>query len=363
MNRMLDFATNVIHCDLFKSQFPQAFVQKFFPAFAHVVGALLICLISASHPAHAQPTTGFAAPGRIEGTSPTVRMGFPIIGIVKDVLIKPASRVSKGAVLASLVCDDRTANIGAAEAELANSRALLAKLKQGTREEERKVAGALSHAADMDAQASKNIAVRFEALRAKGGSGGVITEMQVESANDTLRSAQARQSVAAAQTALINSPARREDLASAEAHLSGALAKLALAKAEAEKCVLRAPADTTVLKVLVERGDVVAITPPQMVITLADLTRLRVRAEVDERFVDRVRIGQAVTVTSDFNPKLRMSGKVVAREAQMGRRTVLGVDPADKNDRDVMEAIIDLDKNNADTANALPVGYRVTVLF
>ena len=58
-----------------------------------------------------------------------------------------------------------------------------------------------------------------------------------------------------------------------------------------------------------------------------------------------------------------MPGKVVAREAQMGRRTVLGIDPADKSDRDVLEVIIDLDKSNVDGINALPVGYRVTVLF
>lgn len=87
------------------------------------------------------------------------------------------------------------------------------------------------------------------------------------------------------------------------------------------------------------------------------------RAEVDERFIERIKFGQAVTITSEFNPKLRMPGKVVAREAQMGRRTVLGIDPADKNDRDVLEVIVDLDKNNADAVNALPVGYRVTVLF
>lgn len=324
---------------------------------------LVICLCCASHLASAQQSTGFAAPGRIEGASATVRMGFPIMGIVKDVAAKPASRVTKGTILASLVCDDRLANISAAEAALTDSRALLAKMKQGARDEERRVAGALAYAADVDVHGAKNIATRFEALRVRGGSGGVITELQVDAASDALRAAQARQSVTVAQATLVNSPARREDLGSAEAHLAGAQAKLSWAKAEAEKCVLRAPADTTVLKVTVERGDVVSITPPQIAVTLSDLAKLRVRAEVDERFIERIKLGQAVNVTSDFNPKLRMPGKVVAREAQMGRRTVLGIDPADKNDRDVLEVIVELDKGNADAAIALPVGYRVTVLF
>ncbi len=325
--------------------------------------AALVCLISVPSFALAQQTTSFAAAGRIEGASPTVRMGFPIMGVVKDVAVRPATRVTKGTILASLVCDDRLANIGAAEAELADSRAQLAKMKQGSRDEERRVAGAIAHAADVEVQGAKNIATRFEALRVRGGAGGVITELQVDATGDALKSAQARQTVAATQAALVNSPARREDLASMEARVAGTQAKLSLARAEAEKCLLRAPADTTVLKVSVERGDVVSITPPQTAVTLSDLAKLRVRAEVDERFIERIKVGQAVTITSDFNPKLRVPGKIVAREAQMGRRTVLGIDPADKSDRDVLEVIIDLDKSNVDVINALPVGYRVTVLF
>lgn len=229
------------------------------------------------------------------------------------------------------------------------------------------MADAAVHAADVDVRSSKSIAARFEALRAKGGTGAVVTELQVEATSDAQRTLEARQRMAVAQATLVKSPARAEDIASAEARRAGAKGKLALAKAEAEaeaeKCILRAPADSTVLKVLVERGDVVAITPPQTAVTLSDVTKLRVRAEVDERFVERVKIGQAVTITSEFNPKLRHAGKVVALEAQMGRRTVLGTDPADKNDRDVLEVLVEFNKSTADAGSALPVGYRVTVLF
>ena len=225
------------------------------------------------------------------------------------------------------------------------------------------MADAAVHAADVDVRSSKSIAARFEALRAKGGTGAVVTELQVEATSDAQRALEARQRMAVAQATLVKSPARAEDIASAEARRAGAKGKLALAKAEAEKCILRAPADSTVLKVLVERGDVVAITPPQTAVTLSDVTKLRVRAEVDERFVERVKIGQAVTITSEFNPKLRHAGKVVALEAQMGRRTVLGTDPADKNDRDVLEVLVEFNKSTADAGSALPVGYRVTVLF
>ena len=72
----------------------------------------------------AQQPTAFAAPGRIEGASPTVRMGFPIMGIVRDILVKSGARVTKGTILMSLICDDRAANISAAEADVADANAV-----------------------------------------------------------------------------------------------------------------------------------------------------------------------------------------------------------------------------------------------
>jgi len=290
-------------------------------------------------------------------------MGFPMVGVVSDVFVTPASRVTKGTVLASLTCDDRSANVAVAEADLADARAQLAKITSGAREEERRVATSNVQVAEADVQSTNNVFARYDALRAKSGTGAMITEIQVETAGDAMKAAQARRALAQAQLSLTNAPARREDAAIAEARRAGAQARVQIAKAEAEKCVLRAPSNATVLKVNIERGDVISVTPPPIAITLSDLAKPRVRAEVDERFVERVKPGQSVAITSEFNSKLRLAGKVAAREAQMGRRTVLGVDPADKNDRDVLEVLIDVDKKDVEAASMLPVGYRVTVLF
>ena len=325
--------------------------------------ALVLAVLAAPLPATAQQPAGFAAPGRIEGASATIKMGFPIVGVVGAVSAAPGTRVAKGALLAALVCDDRGATVAAAEADLADARAQLARLNGGAREEERRVSRSNVQLADADVQSAGNVYARFDSLRTKGGAGGMITELQVETAGDALKVAQARRAVAQAQLALTDAPPRREDVAIAEARRAGAQARVQMARAEADKCLLRAPAAATVLKVNVEPGDVLAVTPPLVAVTLGDLTRLRVRAEVDERFVERVKVGQPVTVTSEFNSRLKLGGKVAAREAQMGRRTVLGVDPADKNDRDVLEVLIDLDRKETEAAAALPVGYRVTVVF
>jgi hypothetical protein len=43
----------------------------------------------------------------------------------------------------------------------------------------------------------------------------------------------------------------------------------------------------------------------------------------------------------------------------MGRKTIATGDPSDKSDRDILEAVIDLDDNT----RPLPIGLRVTVQF
>jgi hypothetical protein len=46
----------------------------------------------------------------------------------------------------------------------------------------------------------------------------------------------------------------------------------------------------------------------------------------------------------------------------MGRRSIKNNDPADKNDRDVLEAVIDVDARDG-VAARMPVGHRVVVVF
>jgi HlyD family secretion protein len=332
----------------------------------------LMCLVPASTaaqkpvastPSGADGARGFSAYGRIEGATPTVRMAFTVPGEVREVAVRAATRVAKGRVLMSLSCDDRAAAESAAVAELADARAQSQRLKAGARAEERAVAGLQVAQAEVDEAAAKSVMDRFEGLRSKGGVGGNVSELQYTQSVDVWKSARARLAAQRAQETLITAAARAEDLQSADARVAGAASRVAAARAEQEKCLLRAPSDGVVLKTFLERGDAVFTTAPQVALTFAETARIRVRAEVDERFVERVRLGQAVTVASDFNAQLKLRGKLVSREAQMGRRTILSVDPADKNDRDVLEVLIELDRADETAASQLPVGYRVNVRF
>jgi multidrug resistance efflux pump len=92
---------------------------------------------------------------------------------------------------------------------------------------------------------------------------------------------------------------------------------------------------------------------------MADISIRRVRAEIDERDVTKVRIGQKVLVFPTGREDEKLTGKVQQIAASMGRKRVISGDPADKTDHDVLESLIRLDPKG----QSLPVGMRVVVQF
>jgi hypothetical protein len=105
-------------------------------------------------------------------------------------------------------------------------------------------------------------------------------------------------------------------------------------------------------------GESFSTLTPRPLFTMADLSVRRIRAEVDERDVSKVRVGQKVLISSDALQNQLLQGVVGRISDTMGRKRILTGDPSEKADRDVLEAMIDLD-----AAVKLPVGMRVTVQF
>jgi HlyD family secretion protein len=92
---------------------------------------------------------------------------------------------------------------------------------------------------------------------------------------------------------------------------------------------------------------------------VADASGRRVKAEIDERDVAKITIGQSAIINAEGLTGERLTGTVESVSAVMGKKSVFTEDPADKIDRDVLEATVTLPPN----ANPLPIGLRVTVQF
>jgi multidrug resistance efflux pump len=186
-----------------------------------------------------------------------------------------------------------------------------------------------------------------------------IPRIQFDEVERQLAAAQARYEQARSQEALANAAPLSEELAKIDSEIASAGEHLRAIAEQTEKCAVRAPTAGTVLRVGIHAGETVSTLVPRALFLLADTSRLRVRAEVDERDLSRVRPGQQVLVTADALGSAVLTGRVVRLAPMMGRRTVLSGDPAEKTDRDTLEVLAELDPSQVSPA----IGLRVTVRF
>jgi len=101
-----------------------------------------------------------------------------------------------------------------------------------------------------------------------------------------------------------------KDVEVAQAKVVAAQADLEEAQAALEAATMVAPFDGTVIDVGAEVGDLVSSSI--VVVTLADLSHLEVKALVDETDISQVEIGQEAEITFDALPGKRFSGRVLS---------------------------------------------------
>jgi HlyD family secretion protein len=149
---------------------------------------------------------------------------------------------------------------------------------------------------------------------------------------------------------------REEDQRLAEAKVVLAKAKLDLARQQHEDTILHAPFDGTVLELLKREGEGSRLFDPEPIVMFGDTSRLRVRAEFDERFVAGMRIGQRTTVFGRGLGAGEYPGRVVLIKPIMGKKTVFSRSSTERKDLDVLQIIIEMEPNFC-----APVGLEVDV--
>jgi multidrug resistance efflux pump len=151
----------------------------------------------------------------------------------------------------------------------------------------------------------------------------------------------------------------QEDKARADADVLAAEGRARTVQERIGKCSIAAPIDGTVLRVYARRGESFSTVTPRPLFSLADTSARHIKAEVDERDVDKVFVGQTVIIQADALEGKKLRGSVSRLSAMMGRKSISTGDPSDKSDRDILEAVVDFEDNS----RALPIGLRVTVQF
>jgi HlyD family secretion protein len=224
-------------------------------------------------------------------TPARVEVGSTLTGRVARVPVQEGAQVAPGAVLVQLEDDELQAALQQAQATLRQAQARSAS--------QRAVARPGADAALLQAEATRATAERELARTRELVAQGFLSQARLDEVQRSLAVASAQRDAALAQA-----QANRDDgpeLAGIEAQRLAALAAVQAASARLGQATLRAPAPAIVIARQVEPGQIVQ--PGRMLLTLAVQGPTELVAQVDERFLGQLRVGQRAMVLADAYPQ------------------------------------------------------------
>jgi len=264
--------------------------------------------------------------------------------LAQEVELRKREVAAARAALAELEAGSRPEEIAEAEALVAQAKARVAELEAGSRPQEVAAAKAAVARAQADADYRKTDLARMEKLHKSGAA----TDQELDTSRTAYDVADARLREAQEQLKLVEEGPRVEQIEQAKAALAQAQQRLALVKKgprqetidqararlqQAEQALaigqtrltyttLVSPASGLVLSENVEGGEYVAAGTP--IVTVADLNNIWLRAYINETDLGRVKVGQAVRVTTDTYPGKVYEGCItfIASEAEFTPKNV-----------------------------------------
>ncbi len=308
--------------------------------------------VAAAGAAATQAPALVAGPGHVEPYSEDIKIGSELSGRLNSVFVEEGDIIHHSQILAELENADYRAQVQSAKASVAAKQAVLRKVVNGARHQERDQAWSFVNEAKAVMENSESEMRRRQQLY----SAGVVSREEMERYAREADVAKAQYQSKVEQHSLVDDHAREEDRSLAEADLHLAQAQLEEAQARYDKTFIRAPIDGAVLRKHHRSGESVSnsSTVPDPILTVGDRKTLRVRVDVDETDVGKVRVGQKAYVTADAFGKQKFWGHVVRVGQQLGPKNVRTDEPAEKVDTKILETLVELDPGAQ-----LPDGLRV----
>ncbi|MEZ5821013.1 MAG: HlyD family secretion protein [Bradyrhizobium sp.] len=292
------------------------------------------------------------APGRVEPVSGLIRLAAPVAGVVDEALVKANDRVFAGQPLLRLRDQEARAHLASVTAQVAMRKRIRNKESVSSKAAaQRKAEDAVADAESAVFQVRSLVDKAVADLRAGRGS-----DKGVAAARAGLKRAQ---EYLAEQTEELRRIAPDAPLPTvAEGQLNVARSELAAARAALDKLTIRAPIDGSILQVNARPGEAVSPAATTPLIQLGDISALRIRAELDERDLEKIRAGQSVVVRPAALRGREIAGTVsfIAPLVEAGRYSALG--QRNMTDVDVVEVRIALSE-----PGPLAVGMKVDVYF
>ncbi len=236
--------------------------------------------------------------GRIM-TPQRMSVGSVITAAVARIPVDEGQSVRSGDILIVLDDKDTRAALAQAQAAVAQAEARIRQLREV----------ALPGAEQGLVQAQANLVLsrqqyeRAQDLKTKG----FVSQSALDDAKRNLDVAESQLRAAQLQVAT-NGPSG-SDYVVAETALEQARANVAMAQARLDQTVIRAPVDGTLIGRSVEPGNVAQ--PGRELMVLAPVGETQVIAQIDEKNLSQLRLGQKALGSADAYPKERFSAELV----------------------------------------------------
>ncbi len=233
-----------------------------------------------------------------------IRLYANVSGTLRDFVVKEGDVVKKGQLIARIDTSDVESRILELDAQIELQRANLAKTQAGTEPEELAQAREKVYQEERSLETAKREYERVSQLFQSGAT----TSQEVEKAKAQLDAAVSSLNVAKQQLALRLKGPRKEELQSIQAQINKFQVEKAQLEKERVQSVLVAPADGTVIAVAADNGQYV--NKGTEILTLADLNRVLIKAEVNESDVSKIKLGQLAVIEGSSLGKSKLQAKV-----------------------------------------------------
>lgn len=354
MRRKIDPTVSAVTAAAIAAIMTSIFLNQLAPRFG---GATQTSVGESAHAAEGatpRPVWAASSTGRVEPKDGEIRISAEAPGRIVEVVAKVNDRVQAGDPLVVLSSEDLESRLSAAESEAeVRIRERDEEEAMGVALERRQAEDALNTAERAHFRAQRTFDTAFRQHKLGAGDADAVNE-----AREKLEAAlkQVETDKAALDTVLA-----KPDLAlptRVESSLWVARTDLAQVENAIDKTVIRAPHDGTVLNVWARTGEMATPSADAALVLFGDISSLRVRAEVEERDVTKIRLGQRVVVKADAFPDKDFEGVVTQLAPALGAPRITTRGPRRPNDVEVLEVLISLDGTPP-----LLTGMRVDAFF
>jgi HlyD family secretion protein len=290
----------------------------------------------------ADKPTGVGSRGRIEPRDGVISIAAPYFygpSIIAELRVQEGDWVTSGQIIGVLeAAASRQAALKESEAHVVVARTRLSQLKAGPKQ------------ADIDQQKAEiaRWETEYELTAAAEQRYELLRKQELATLHDLqerhLNTERAKRALEGARDRLRSLEAiRSEDIDVLNAELAAAMARVALARADLERVIVRAPAAGRVLKIHAYPGEEIG---SQGILELGKTDGMFVVAEVYETDIGRVRVGQKAVISGELLSET-LKGVVVRIDPQVSKSELLPLEPAAFADTRVVKVKIEVEKGDS----------------